>query len=186
VPTLVIAIVAALGSCIATASAQAANTPYVCPAQGSAAAFAIDEDVLVNTEQTVSVADGTGLPGGLVANNATLTTGRFVTRLSNDSTGYSITSAENGPNWTTVDPMPTAGSAASFSVIATGNNVNLFGPKSQAALAAKGIHVPVLAYTSGLLILHIVVPADGTRPYVDDLTFNGKLVDGCAILAAGA
>jgi hypothetical protein len=54
---------------------------------------------------------------------------------------------------------------------------------SEAAKAAKGIHVPVLAYSSGLLILHIVV--NGSLAYVN-FSLNGQLVDGCALLANGA
>lgn len=172
--------VTALATLVPVATAQAAT----CPAQGSTPPFNITRDVLINTEKTVSLPDGTGLPGGFVANNSTLTTGRFVTKFTNDSTGYSITSAENGPNWTTDDLTPTPGSAGSFTFIATGNNVNTFGPNSEAALGAKGIQVPVLAYTSGLLILHVVIPSDGSRPYVDNFSLHGKLVDGCALLAA--
>src|SRR5690242_11622134 len=91
--------VTALATIVPVATAQAAT----CPAQGSTPPFHITEDVLINTEKTVSLPDGAGLPGGFVANNASLTTGRFVTKFTNDSTGYSITSAENGPVWTTDD-----------------------------------------------------------------------------------
>ena len=162
-----------LATIVPVASAQAA----VCP-------FPIQKDVLVNTEKTVSVPDGTGLPGGFVANNSKLTTGRLVTKFTNGSTGYSITSAENGPNWTTDDLTPTPGAIASFTLIGTGNNVETFGPRSQAALAAKGINVPGLTYASGLLVLHVVV--DDKGGYIDNFSLNGKLVDGCALLAAGA
>jgi hypothetical protein len=71
--------------------------------------WAIHEDVCWSTRKTtVPVPDGNALPGGFVANNATRTTGRFVTKLTNDSTFYSISSAENGPNWFTFDATPTS------------------------------------------------------------------------------
>jgi hypothetical protein len=157
----------------------------VCPAQGSVPSFTVSETLLESNEKTITIADGTGLPGGFVANNSTLTTGRFVVQAKNDTTGFTFTKAFNGPTWITFDQTPSPGSAASLTEIATGNNINSFGPKSEAALEAKGIHVPTLALTSGQLVLHVIIPADGSQPFVDDLSLNGNLVDGCALLAAG-
>jgi hypothetical protein len=181
---LVLPMATVLAVIVPAGSAQAATT-YVCPQQGTSPSFIIDRQILVNTQKTVSVPDGTLLPGGLIANNASLTTGRFVEQFTNHSTKYSIAPAENGPNWFTDDLTPSPGAAASFSLVETGNNVNLFGPASEAALEALGIHVPVLTFTSGLLILHVVVPADGSSPYVDNFSLTGHLVDGCALLRAG-
>jgi hypothetical protein len=117
-----------------------------------------------------------------VANNATLTTGRFVEQLGNESSPLrNITATVNGPNWFSLDQTPSpSGAAASGTSIETGNNVNLFGPASETAL---GNSVPVVTFTSGLLLLHVVLPANGNPPYVDHFSLlGGKLVDGCALL----
>lgn len=177
------ALAAAAATFIPTAGAQA--TTYTCPATSTSPAFNVQPTVLINTEQTVPVPDGTLLPGGIVASNATLTTGRFVEQFTNPLTNYSIAPATNGPNWFSYDATANPpDAAASGTAVDTGNNVNLFGPASEAALAAKGIHAPVISLTSGLLTLHVVFPNTGT-PYVDDLSLTGQLVDGCAVLRAG-
>jgi hypothetical protein len=177
------ALAAAAATFIPIAGAQA--TTYTCPATSTSPAFNVQRTVLINTEQTVPVPDGTLLPDGIVANNATLTTGRFVEEFTNPLTKYSIAPVTNGPNWFTFDATTNPpDAAASGTAVDTGNNVNLFGPASEAALTAKGIHVPVISLTSGLLTLHVVFPRAGT-PYVDDLSLIGRPVDGCALLRTG-
>jgi hypothetical protein len=172
--------ITALAVVVPGATAQA--TTYVCPKEGTSPSFIIDRRVLVDTETTVSVPNGTMLPGGIIANNATLTTGRFVEQFTNDTTGKTIAPAENGPNWFTFDLTPNPqGAVASGTAVDTGNNVSLFGPASEAALQAAGIHVPVLSFTSGLLLLHVVFPPSGA-PYVNSFSLRGNLVDGCALL----
>jgi hypothetical protein len=152
---------------------------------GGPVVCAVERDVIFDGTTTVDLADGTALPGGFVANNATQTTGRSLQKFTDPSTGFSFTRNENGPNWFTFDQTTTPGFKASGTSIGTGQNANIFGPKSQAALAKKGIDVPTLTFTSGLLILHVVFPLDGSTPFVDDLSLRGNLVDGCALLAAG-
>jgi hypothetical protein len=193
---LVLAAVVSLATVVPTVSAQA-DPPlvqnYSCPIPGSTASLPVNYTELINTEKTVTVPDGTPLPGGFIAHSAlvngqvlpaTLTQWRYVTQVTNlNPPGNSITSAENGPNWVTYDQTTTPGAVVSFTQIDTGNNVNRFGPRSRAMLAAKGIRVPALAYTSGLLVLHAVVTPDGTL--LDNLTLNGRMVDGCALLESG-
>jgi hypothetical protein len=159
---------------------------YSCP--GPSGPFVILRHVLVNTETTVTIADGTVLPSGILANSsgpfvANLTTGRFVESFTNEVTGKTIAPAENGPTWITFDPTPTVpGALATGTVIGTGEQVNLFGPVSEAALQAAGTPEPVLTFTSGLLIMRLVVPAVGI-PYVTSFSLSGSQVDGCALLA---
>jgi hypothetical protein len=164
------------------APATAAGSDPTCYA-GTSKAFNFSVNNLVNKENTVSLANGTPIPGGLVAQSslnppfpASRTTGSFVNSYTNETTGKTITRNISGPTWVTWDPTPTVnGAIATGTEVATGNNGNVFGPLSQA-----NIDEPSLTFTSGLLIIHFVV----MPPMVaTSFSLNGTQQDGCALLA---
>lgn len=161
-----------LAALVPAAAAQAVTS---CPA--------FSEDVLANNQQTTPVAEGTLLPGGYTAHNASLTTGRYVVSITAGAT--TMVRNESGPNWFTFDPTPTVpGAVWTGTAIDTGNNVNQFGPVSRAALQAAGTPVSQLTFTSGLLILRVVYnPAVSVIPYVISFSLSGRQEDGCALLA---
>jgi hypothetical protein len=163
-------------------SAKAAGVDPTCYA-GTSKAFNFTVTNVVNNETTVNLADGTPIPGGLVAQSsinppipASRTTGSFVNSYTNEATGKTITRNISGPTWVTFDPTPTVpGALATGTEVATGNNGNVFGPLSQA-----NIHEPALTFTSGTLIIHFVV----IPPMVaTSFSLNGTQEDGCALLA---
>lgn len=163
-------------------SARAAGPDPTCYA-GTSKAFNFSVNNLVNNETTVNLADGTPIPGGLVAQSsinppipASRTTGSFVNSYTNETTGKTITRNISGPTWVTWDPTPTVtGAIATGTEVATGNNGNVFGPLSQA-----NIDEPALTFTSGLLIIHFAV----IPPMVaTSFSINGTQEDGCALLA---
>jgi hypothetical protein len=165
-------------------SARAAGADPTCYA-GTSNAFDFTVTNLVNNEKTVNLADGTPIPGGLVAHSsinppipASRTTGSFVNRYTNETTGTAITRNISGPTWFTFDPTPTVpGAIATGTEVATGNNGNVFGPLSQA-----NIHEPALTFTSGMLIIGFaVIPGHGF--VATSLSLNGTEEDGCALLA---
>ena len=165
-------------------SARAAGLDPTCYA-GTSKAFDFSVTNLVNKETTVNLADGSPIPGGLVAQSsinppipASRTTGSFVNRYTNLMTGKTITRNISGPTWVTFDPTPTVtGAIATGTEVATGNNGNVFGPLSQA-----NIHEPALTFTSGMLILHFEVLPGGTF-VATSFSLNGTQKDGCALLA---
>jgi hypothetical protein len=173
---------------VATSTSAAEATTYTCSA-GTPQQFNIGFSNVVNNTVTVNLANGTGLPGGFLAQSfgpsfpAQQTTGQFVESFTNERTTKTITRNVSGPSWVTWDSTPTVpGALATGTVIDNGPAYNLFGPASEAALKAKGINMPVLTFSNGLLILHQVIPASGT-PYIDNFSLTGKETDGCALLA---
>jgi hypothetical protein len=84
--------------------------------------------------------------------------------------------------WFTYDPAPTVpGALATGTYVATGTTAQLFGPMSEAALGAAGIHEPTLVFESGLLVMRFVVAPTGA--YVTSFSLNGKQENGCALLS---
>ena len=165
-------------------SARAAGVDPTCYA-GTSNAFDFNATNLVNNEMTVNLADGTRIPGGLVAHSsinppipASRTTGSFVNSYTNETTGKTITRNISGPTWLTFDPTPTVpGAIATGTEVATGNNGNIFGPLSQA-----NIRQPALTFTSGILIIGFaVIPGHGF--VATSFSLKGTEEDGCALLA---
>jgi hypothetical protein len=73
------------------------------------------------------------------------------------------------------------GALATGTYVATGTTAQLFGPMSETALAAAGIHEPTLAFVSGLLVMRFVVASTG--PYVTSFSLHGTQQNGCALLS---
>ena len=115
-------------------------------------------------------------------NYPNVTSGQLVQTFTNEKTGKSVTRNVSAPSWFTYDPTPTVpGALATGTYVTTGNNAQLFGPMSEAALQAAGIHEPTLVFESGLLVMRFVVVATG--PYVSSFSLHGKQQNGCALLA---
>jgi hypothetical protein len=141
----------------------------------------------VDKQTTTTLSDGTPIPGGFVAqsdppNYPNVTSGQLVQTFTNETTGKSVTRNVSAPSWFTYDPAPTVpGALATGTYVTTGNNAQLFGPMSEAALQAAGIQEPTLVFESGLLVMRFVVVATG--PYVTSFSLRGKQQNGCALLA---
>jgi hypothetical protein len=169
----------------ATAAAGQATT-YTCY-PSSPAAFNITVSNVVDKQTTTTLSDGTPIPGGFVAqsdppNYPNVTSGQLVQTFTNATTGKSITRSVSAPSWFTYDPTPTVpGALATGTYVTTGNNAQLFGPMSLAALKAVGIHEPTLVFESGLLVMRFVVVSTG--PYVTSFSLHGRQQNGCALLA---
>jgi hypothetical protein len=171
----------------ATATAeQAATTTYTCYPD-TPAAFNVGVSNVVDNQTTTTLNDGTPIPGGFVAQSdppyyPNVTAGRLVQTFTNETTGKSVTRNVSAPSWFTYDPTPTvSGALATGTYVTTGNNAQLFGPMSEAALQAKGIHEPTLVFESGLLVMRFVVVSTG--PYVTSFSLHGTQQNGCALLA---
>jgi hypothetical protein len=170
----------------AQAAADQATTTYTCY-PSSPAAFNIAVSNVVDKQTTTTLSDGTPIPGGLVAqsdppNYPNVTSGQLVQTFTNETTGKSITRNVSAPSWFTYDPAPTVpGALATGTYVTTGNNAQLFGPMSLAALKAVGIHEPTLVFESGLLVMRFVVVSTG--PYVASFSLHGRQQNGCALLA---
>lgn len=167
-----------------TASAQAVTQACY---PGTPFSFNVTFSTLVNTQVTTTLADGTPIPGGFRAHSdppffPNVTTGLLVQSFTNETTGKTIVRNVSGPNWFTYDPAPVvAGALATGTFIATGTTGQLFGPMSQAALEAAGIHEPTLAFPTGLLVMRFVITQTGA--YVTSFSLKGRQQDGCALLA---
>ncbi len=170
----------------AQAATDQATTAYTC-FPNTPAAFDVTVSTVVSKQTTTTISDGTPIPGGYVAqsdppNYPNVTTGLLVQTFTNEKTGKSITRNVSGPNWFTYDPTPTVpGALATGTYVTTGPNAQLFGPMSEAALAAAGIHEPTLVFEKGLLVMHFVVVSSG--PYVTSFSLKGRQQNGCALLA---
>src|SRR6202035_4005950 len=100
----------------------------------------------------------------------------------NETTGKSVTRNVSAPSWFTYDPAPTVpGALATGTYVTTGSNAQLFGPMSEAALQAAGLHEPALVYERALLVIRSVVVSPGR--YVTSFSLHGKQQTGCALLA---
>jgi len=171
----------------AAAAADQATTAYTCY-PNTPAAFNVAVSNVVDKQTTTTLADGTPIPGGFVAqsdppNYPNVTSGQLVQTFTNETTGKSVTRDVSAPSWFTYDPTPTVpGALATGTYVTTGNNAQLFGPMSEAALRAAGIHEPTLVFESGLLVMRFVVVSTG--PYVTSFSLRGKQQNGCALLAS--
>jgi len=171
----------------AAAAADQATTAYTCY-PNTPAAFNVAVSNVVDKQTTTTLADGTPIPGGFVAqsdppNYPNVTSGQLVQTFTNETTGRSVTRNVSAPSWFTYDPTPTVpGALATGTYVTTGNNAQLFGPMSEAALQAAGIHEPTLVFESGLLVMRFVVVSTG--PYVTSFSLRGKQQNGCALLAS--
>jgi hypothetical protein len=171
----------------AAAGADQATTAYTCY-PNTPAAFNVAVSNVVDKQTTTTLADGTPIPGGFVAqsdppNFPNVTSGQLVQTFTNETTGKSVTRNVSAPSWFTYDPAPTVpGALATGTYVTTGNNAQLFGPMSEAALRAAGIHEPTLVFESGLLVMRFVVVSTG--PYVTSFSLRGKQQNGCALLAS--
>jgi hypothetical protein len=171
----------------ATAAADQATTTYTCY-PSTPAAFNVAVSNVVDKQTTTTLADGAPIPGGFVAqgdppNYPNVTSGQLVQTFTNETTGKSVTRNVSAPSWFTYDPTPTVpGALATGTYVTTGNNAQLFGPMSEAALKAAGIHEPTLVFESGLLVMRFVVVSTG--PYVTSFSLHGKQQNGCALLAS--
>jgi hypothetical protein len=74
-----------------------------------------------------------------------------------------------------------AGALATGTYVTTGTTYQLFGPRSEAAFRAAGIHEPTLIFTSGLLVMRFVIDQSGA--YVTSFSLHGTQQSGCALLA---
>jgi len=170
----------------APAVADQATATYTCY-PGTPAAFNVSVGTVVNKQVTTTLADGTPIPGGYVAHSdpsyaANVTTGLLVQTFTNETTGKTITRNVSGPSYFTYDPTPkVSGALATGTYVSTGTTAQLFGPMSEAALTAKGIHEPTLVFATGLLVMHFVVVSTG--PYVTSFSLKGTQQNGCALLA---
>lgn len=181
-----IAIVAPAASAHATTTAQQ-DTTFTCY-PGTPAAFDVGVTNVVDNQTTTTLADGTPIPGHLVAQSdppyyPNVTAGPLVQNFVNETTGKTITRNVSGTNWFTYDPTPKVPGALATGTYATiGTNAQLFGPLSEAALRAAGTPEPTLVFTTGLLIMHFVVASDGL-PYVTSFSLRGTQQNGCALLS---
>jgi hypothetical protein len=170
----------------AQATTDAAAPAFTCYAN-TPAAFAVSNSTLVSHQVTTTIPDGTPIPGGFVAqsdppNFPSMTTGSDVASITNETTGHTITRYEGGTTWFTYDPTPQVpGALATGTFVSTGISSELFGPKSEAALEAAGIHEPAVVLVDGLLVMRFAVDQSG--PYVTSFSLTGTQQDGCALLA---
>jgi hypothetical protein len=169
----------------ATTGADQAVT-YTCYPNTSSA-FTVTLGTVVNNQVTTTLADGTPIPGGFVAQSdppfyPNVTSGLLVQSFTNGTTGKTIVRNVSGPTWFTYDPTPTVpGALATGTYVSTGTTAQLFGPLSEAALGAVGIHEPTLIFVSGLLVMHFVIAQSGA--YVTSFSLNGTRRNGCALLS---
>jgi hypothetical protein len=167
-----------------TAAAQ--DTTYTCY-PNTPFSFDVANSDVVNKQVTTTLADGTPIPGGFVAQSdppyyPTMTSGLLVESFTNETTQETIVRNVSGPNWFTYDPTPKVpGALATGTYVTTGYTYQLFGPQSEAALNAAGIHEPTLIFTSGLLVMRFVVTQTGA--YVTSFSLKGTQRSGCAELS---
>lgn len=169
-----------------TAATAQDTTTYTCY-PNTPAAFSVSSTDVVNKQVTTTLADGTPIPGGFVAQSdppyyPTKTSGLLVDSFTNETTGKTIVRNVSGPNWFTYDPTPQLpGALATGTYVTTGTNAQLFGPMSEAALQAAGISEPTLVFTTGILVMHFAIDASGA--YVTSFSLHGTQQNGCALLA---
>ena len=169
-----------------TAATAQDTTTYTCY-PNTPAAFNVSTSDVVNKQVTTTLADGTPIPGGLVAQSdppyyPTMTSGLQVDSFTNETTGKTIVRNVSGPNWFTYDPTPQLpGALATGTYVTTGTNSQLFGPMSEAALQAAGINEPTLVFTTGILVMHFAIDASGA--YVTSFSLHGSQQNGCALLS---
>lgn len=183
-----VTLVAFVAPATAAQASAGADQPvaYTCYPDTSAA-LTVTFGTVVNKQVTTTLADGTPMPGGFVAQSdppfyPNVTTGKLVQSFTNETTGKTIVRNVSGPSWFTYDPAPTVpGALATGTFVATGTTGQLFGPMSEAALDAAGVHEPTLVFESGLLVMHFVIAQTGA--YVTSFSLDGRQQDGCALLS---
>jgi hypothetical protein len=169
-----------------TGAADQQTLTYTCY-PGTSSAFNVSFPDVVNKQVTTTLADGTPIPGGFVAQSdppyyPNVTSGLLIQNFVNDTTGKTITRNVSGPSYFTYDPTPTVpGALATGTFVSTGPTAQLFGPMSQAALSAAGTPEPTLVFETGLLVMHFVVDQSGA--YVTSFSLRGTQQNGCALLA---
>lgn len=193
---MLLPIVTLLALVTPVAAAHAATTSTTAPAQATTFtcypntpfSFTISNTTVSSNQVTTTIADGTPIPGGFVAQSdppnflPSKTTGSDVASFTNNTTGHTILHNEGGTQWFTYDPTPKVpGALATGTFVSTGTTSELFGPKSEAALEAAGIHEPALVLVSGLLVMRFAVDQSG--PYVTSFSLRGTQQNGCALLA---
>ena len=170
----------------ATTGANAQAPSFTC-FPNTPSAFPVSDSTVSSNQVTTTIADGTPIPGGFVAqsdppNFPSKTTGSDVASFTNETTQHTILHHEGGTLWFTYDPTPQIpGTLATGTFVATGTTSELFGPKSEAALEAAGIHEPAVVFVSGLLVMRFAVDQSG--PFVTSFSLRGTQQDGCALLA---
>ena len=169
-----------------TAATAQDTTTYTCY-PNTPAAFNVSASDVVNKQVTTTLADGTPIPGGFVAQSdppyyPTMTSGLQIDSFTNETTGKTIVRNVSGPNWFTYDATPQLpGALATGTYVTTGTNSQLFGPMSEAALHAAGISEPTLVFTTGILVMRFAIDASG--PYVTSFSLHGSQQNGCALLS---
>jgi hypothetical protein len=162
-------------------------TTYTCY-PNTPLSFNVANSDVVNEQVTTTLPDGTPIPGGFVAQSdppsyPSVTTGPLVESFTNETTQKTIVRNVSGPSWFTYDATPKVpGALATGTYVATGETYQLFGPLSEAALNAAGIHEPTLVFTNGLLVMRFVVPQAG-EAYVTSFSLKGTQQNGCALLS---
>lgn len=183
------AAVALPGAAHAATPRPQATTTHTCYPNTSRA-YDYTSYAIVDKQRTTTLADGTKLPAGYVAQSdppyyPTKTSGYLLDGFTNQTTQKTIKRVDDATGWFTYDPAPTVpGALATGTYISTGANAESFGPKSQAAFEAAGVHEPTLVFVRGLLVMHFVVDADGS--YVTTFSLDGSQQNGCALLAHGS
>jgi hypothetical protein len=177
---------------VAPAAAAQAKTPpaqavtYTCY-PNTPHSFNVAFSNVADKQVTTALKDGTPIPGGFVARSdpphyPNVTSGLLVQSFTNATTGKAVVRNVSGPSWFTYDPAPTVpGALATGTYVATRTTAQLFGPMSEAALEAAGIHEPALVFASGLLVMRFVIAQTGS--YVTSFSLNGRQQDGCALLS---
>jgi hypothetical protein len=169
----------------ATSAATQATT-YTCYPH-TPFAFNVSNSSVVDKQVTTTLADGTPIPGGFVAHSdppyyAEKISGPEIDSFTNETTGKTIIRNDSGSDYYTYDPAPEVpGALATGTFVATGPTAQLFGPQSEAALSAAGIHEPTLVFTNGLLIMRFVISQSGA--YVTSFSLKGTQQNGCALLS---
>ena len=186
VPILALLAVAAPATAAQAATSAAQATTYTCY-PGTPSAFNLSNSDVVNKQVTKTLADGTPIPGGFVAQSdppyyPSMTAGPLVESFTNEATQKTIVRNVSGPNWFTYDPTPQVpGALATGTYVTTGTTYQLFGPRSEAAFKAAGIQEPTLVFTRGLLVMRFVIDQSGS--YVTSFSLHGTQQDGCALLS---
>ena len=141
-------------------------SPIFCP-------FDVDIGVVSNNEykDVTTLADGTTI---------TNITGNLVESFKNDSTGYTIVHNVSGPTTTTIHPAQPPAVNGTGTEVGRGNNMWIFGPRSQANTGEPG-----LVFTSGRAVfMDFEVLPSGTR-IATSFSLSGNQDNVCSLLAAG-
>ena len=177
--------ITALATLVPASAAQADLTPVTDPLQSGSpngsitlpspvfCPFDVDIGVVSNNEyqDVTTLADGTTI---------TKITGNLVESFKNDSTGYTIVHNISGPTTTTMHPAQPPAVNGTGTEVGRGNNMWIFGPRSQANTGEPG-----LVFTSGRAIfMDFELLPTGTR-IATSFSLSGNQDNVCSMLAAG-